>query len=69
MGQCSGLFADCTGQNSENPVRKIDQDSMRAALQSNKEAAAHGNAYIDRTNDGGSAGLNSGTAMGGGGEN
>ena len=46
MGNCSGLFADCTGQGNDQAVRKIDENSMKAALAANKEAQLHGNAIV-----------------------
>lgn len=43
MGNCSGLFANCTGEaGDQNAVRRIDQDKMAMALAANREAAAQG---------------------------
>lgn len=44
MGNCSGLFANCTGQDSEtqNAVRKIDKNDMAAALEANEKERLQG---------------------------
>ena len=37
MGNCTGIFASCQGEDSNpvNSVRKIDQNAMQKALQGN----------------------------------
>ena len=35
MGNCSGIFANCNGENAKDPVHKVDQTSMAAALREN----------------------------------
>ena len=41
MGNCSGLFANCTDAEGDN-VRRIDQDKMQAALAANKRLNEQG---------------------------
>ena len=41
MGNCSGLFGDCNGQ---QPVRKVDATSVQEALRRNEIARDDGNA-------------------------
>ena len=36
MGNCSGLFANCTDAEGEQAVRKIDQERMQQAMAMNK---------------------------------
>ena len=42
MGNCSGLFANCTGEETQNAVRRIDAENMRAALRANELDKAMG---------------------------
>ena len=44
MGNCSGLFANCTGETDANSkaVRKIDTDKMKQALAANEADRAAG---------------------------
>jgi len=44
MGNCSGLFANCTGENetSQNAVRRIDADRMAQALKANEQDRVYG---------------------------
>ena len=38
MGNCSGLFANCTGEDTaNNAVRKIDTDALAKAVRQNKQ--------------------------------
>ena len=41
MGNCSGLFANCTDGDNDN-VRRIDQEKMQAALAANRQQNAAG---------------------------
>ena len=36
MGNCSGLFANCNGEQAKDPVHKIDAAGMAQALRENK---------------------------------
>ena len=44
MGNCSGLFTNCTGDadTSQNAVRRIDADRMAQALKANEMANVNG---------------------------
>ena len=44
MGNCSGLFANCTGE--ENAVRRIDADKIAAAVRANEIDRANGNNHF-----------------------
>ena len=45
MGNCSGLFANCTGEDTaNNAVRKIDTDALAKAVRQNKQDQLDGNA-------------------------
>ena len=50
MGNCSGFFANCTGENdpsnTKNAVRRIDADKMEAALRANEADRNVGQALV-----------------------
>ena len=44
MGNCSGLFANCTGEEaSQNAVRRIDADKIAQAMRANEVDRINGN--------------------------
>ena len=55
MGNCSGFFANCTGENdpsnTKNAVRRIDADKMEAALRANEADRNVGQAIVGIGND------------------
>ena len=43
MGNCSGLFANCSGEDAApNAVRKIDTDALAAAIRRNNQEQLDG---------------------------
>ena len=52
MGNCSGIFANCTGEdNASNAVRRIDADKMAAALRANEQDRAAGQQFAGVSGD------------------
>ena len=45
MGNCSGLFANCTDAEGDH-IRKIDHESMKMAVKANQEAKLAGEEMV-----------------------
>ena len=45
MGNCSGIFANCTGEDQGQSVRRIDANDMQRALASNQVEAREGHLF------------------------
>ena len=51
MGNCSGLFANCNGEDvAPSAVRKIDTDAVAAAVRRNQQEQLDGNTMYGQNN-------------------
>ena len=52
MGNCSGLFANCTGEDAaQNAVRRIDADKIKEAVRANELDRTNGNTFHGVSHD------------------